>query len=141
VRRFDWRERFGALVASWVGLPFEWGVRDCGLLAVEVHDALTGDHLAERYRGKYKNALGARRFQIRNHLDAESVLREAGWRDIDPIEADAGDVVIVQTSGFACVHAVLGARVLRLWPGDPVGFGLTTTVLANPGAWALRLPG
>lgn len=54
--------------------PFAWGVNDCCLYVADVIKAMTGEDLAEDFRGKYGNEIEAMRF-----------LAGLGYRDVEEL--------------------------------------------------------
>lgn len=138
MRTAGWLGRLEALAAAWAGRAFAWGTRDCALLAFAWHDALTGGALERAYRGRYGSRRQALRFQRRYAIDAARVLAASGWVQTSAL-AEPGDLVLAPAGGFACAHAVLGARCLSVPLGGQAGYGWTLEALALPDAQLLRL--
>lgn len=103
VRREDWPQRLGKLIHERASEPFEWGRQDCCLFAADCVEAMTGVDLAGPLRG-YSTALGAAsRARLAGaasddlfgvHLWAA----RAGLRELRPLQAQRGDVVLIDTA-------------------------------------------
>lgn len=62
IRRFeDWPEQLNRFIAANRNRPLEWGQWDCCLFPAAVIDAITGVDLAVKWRGTYRDELGALR--------------------------------------------------------------------------------
>ncbi|MBC2731386.1 hypothetical protein [Thiobacillus sp.] len=78
--------------------PFEWGTWDCGLMAANCVQAMTGVDIAAEFRGRYKTAKGARR--VMRGAMGEMMTRVAatyGMPEIDIRLAQRGDMVMIET--------------------------------------------
>jgi hypothetical protein len=120
MRMVKWRSRYDATIDILRETPFEWGDHDCLFgLVVPVIEALTGDRMFERFRGRYRTAKGAL-----------GVMRKAGYADLADLAASElpevhpsacvlGDIVAIPSGddfGFA-LGVVNGDRVFILHPG------------------------
>ena len=97
----DWPERL-LTVLSEAG-PFRWGQCDCVLFACDAMMASIGQDLGQRFRGKYKTALGAAR-QIKWYggggleVAAEKMTRDEDIEEVPVKFAQRGDVVLMDLS-------------------------------------------
>lgn len=89
-----------------VETPFEWGVNDCATWAFDLRARLRGEaSAAERWRGIYRSAAGARR-----------TMRRLGWADY---EAMANDLC-----GPSLPNVRLAQRGDIVLAGSGIGFGI-----------------
>ena len=56
----DWEERLAEYLASCVGAVFRWGDEDCALFSARAVEAMTGEHPAKAYVGRYSSQTTAR---------------------------------------------------------------------------------
>ncbi len=137
----DWPERL-LLVLSEAG-PFRWGRCDCVLFACDAVTALVGQDLGERFRGRYKTALGAAS-QIHRYggggLEAavEKMVRDECIEEVSVKFAQRGDVVMVDLDageGIAgpALAVCVGAEIAFIGL-DGLGF---TSVDRARRAWAI----
>ncbi len=90
-RRADWEQRLFQFIQARSGWAFEWGKHDCCLFAADAVIAMTGVDLAEKYRGKYNSASGAKRFGR-----VEALVVKSGLKKLDNKRfARRGDVVLI----------------------------------------------
>src|SRR3546814_11847726 len=100
MRREGWESALNALLEEAARQPFQWGVRDCALLACDAVAAITGDDPGKPFRGKYKTARGAagalRRFAGGGLVKTvEKITAARGMPEIPALMAQRGDVVII----------------------------------------------
>lgn len=101
MKRFgDWPALLDAFVASRLKLPFAWGWNDCCLFACDAVLAMTGEDLAESFRGKYFNARDAKRMLQQAGAEtvgelADRIAADFGLRCVPPQFAQRGDVVLL----------------------------------------------
>jgi hypothetical protein len=97
----DWPERLAAFLRESADKPFEWGTNDCALRACSAVEAITGTDIAAALRGRYKTELGAarvmRRFAGNLEAVAEQIAYEFAIREVTPLFARRGDVVLLDT--------------------------------------------
>jgi hypothetical protein len=152
MRLADADARLSAFAREWSGKTFEWGRRDCTLLAARVVDALAGTELAALYGGRWDDEQSARAFQLGFGGDAESVLRSEGLESAFTGDMACtaleerlgalrrGDLILARLRGFCCGHAVFGALSLSADPARGVVWCPTAELLAWPRAVVLRVP-
>lgn len=141
--------RLSAFAREWMGQSFEWGRRDCTLLAARVVDALAGTELAILYGGRWRDEKSAREFKLGFHGDLEGVLRGVGLESAFSEDAARavleerlwrGDLILARLAGFCCAHAAFGALALSADPKRGIVWCPTAELLAWPGAVVLRVP-
>lgn len=136
MKRIGWQSALILWARRRVGTPFEWGRVDCAMLALEAFDIMTGQAVAESYRGRYSTRAQAIRFQ-RRIVDLRSKLESLGCARAR--EPQIGDVVIVEKDGFVCGHVCVGEYVVSAWPDRGVALG-ETRALAEVSRDVLRIP-
>lgn len=120
-------------VVSWarrhLGQPFRWGETDCCALAADLVRELTGEDIPYRWS---------------NEEEARAIFRETrpshelarrGWRSVPPIEAQPGDILVVETDAWPeRLHVVLGKHSIS--SGPEYGVSLVRTAdLQAVAAW------
>src|SRR5690349_271236 len=96
----DWEERLTEIIRARHRAPFAWGQFDCALFACDAVLAMTGVDLAEPFRGRYADALGAlraiRKFTSGGNLGDVARIQAAAFTipEVDPPFAMLGDVVL-----------------------------------------------
>lgn len=136
-------EHWEAALTEWArnrcGAPFEWGQTDCAMLCFEAFDALTGEALAARYRGRYASERSALRFMAEHGIDLRWVLIEAGCLPVAKGFQQRGDFMLVPIGAFVGGHVCLGDRVISAPPGGRVGYGWLGQLLRYPSLEILRI--
>lgn len=122
MRRFDdWPERLAGFLQAAAGRPFVWGHSDCCLFACDAVRAMTGEDPAAPFRGRYRSKAGAfaamRAFvgagggQGLIADTAERIARDLDCREVGPLEAQRGDVVLTDQGPWQALGICAGARV------------------------------
>tara|TARA_B000000460_G_scaffold249681_1_gene232616 strand:- start:5686 stop:6105 length:420 start_codon:yes stop_codon:yes gene_type:complete len=94
----NWRARLSDEMDRQRLTPFAWGGHDCGLgFAGGIVLALTGEDVAEPYRGRYTTMIGAARLLKSEGCDTVGDMLAKHFREIDPAQASVGDLGIVGT--------------------------------------------
>ncbi|HXM32290.1 MAG TPA: hypothetical protein VN921_01460 [Chthoniobacterales bacterium] len=117
VKRYDnWPALLDAFVASRREMPFAWGVNDCCLFACDAVLAMTGEDLAETFRGRYSSAREAKRMLQEAGAEtvgelADMIAADFGLHCIPPLFAQRGDVVLLdrehgESLGIVSLHGV-----------------------------------
>ena len=129
-RLTNWHEALCERIAEDRRRPFAWGEHDCVLWAANVVLAMTGQDLATRYRGRYRNALGASRL-IKRLGGMDAILCAVLGHPIAPLYARAGDVGIVENAGADVIAVCVGMDWIA-----PTASGLgTVPFTAARSAW------
>lgn len=132
-RREDWPERLNDYIESRRDTPFEWGTNDCCMFAAHAIEAMTGENPAAEFVRKYKKQRSAQKI-IKDHGgDLAGLICTKLGQEIDPRQAQRGDVMLVQipTEDRECAAVCLG----DVWaaPGqDGLVFGTMKSALT---AW------
>lgn len=132
-RNEGWERRLADAIEAARARPFAWGVHDCATWAADVRRAITGDDLADAWRGRYRTAAGAARLLRR--LGFGSLIEAATARLGPPLPsvlmARRGDVLA--DPGARALGVCVGAWGLFLTPD-----GLTERPLADCAmAWSV----
>lgn len=102
-----WEEALARAIEKHAKEPLQYGVSDCGQLAADAVEAVTGNDLFKEYRN-YKTEVGAAR-----------ILKKAGCRDlaelfgkhlkpVHPFFAKRGDIGVVEQNGDICAGVFTG---------------------------------
>ena len=107
MRVAGWEEALARVIEKHAKEPLQYGVSDCGQLAADAVEAVTGKDLFKDYRN-YKTEVGAAR-----------ILKKAGCRDlaelfakhlkpVHPFFAKRGDIGVVEQNGDICAGVFTG---------------------------------
>lgn len=131
MNRFDtWPKLLGDFAASRRDTPFAWGENDCCLFACDAVLAMTGVDMAADFRGKYDDALGARRMLDAQGCEtvgelATAIAAKHYLREVPVLYAQRGDVVLLLNEGRNLLGIVThdgtevwapGEDELQVWP-------------------------
>ena len=113
----DWRARFAAEMDRQRRDPFAWGSQDCALgLAAGAVTAITGQDVAQPWRGRYVSPSGARRALHKAGVASLADLVASMLPEIPPAFADVGDIGVIEADGplkqALCVVDASGLIVL-----------------------------
>ncbi|WP_288951441.1 hypothetical protein [uncultured Paracoccus sp.] len=113
----DWRARFAAEMDRQRRDPFAWGSQDCALgLAAGAVEAITGQDVAARWRGRYRSPSGARRALHKAGFNTLADLVASLLPEIAPAFANVGDIGVIAADGplgqALCVVEASGLIVL-----------------------------
>jgi hypothetical protein len=119
-RYADWPDRLTDFIAKRDTSPFKWGVSDCSLFAFDAINVMNGSDPAYWFRGKYTTQKQAfkllKKFSGGKLPEAvERAMKEMSYPEINPNEANSGDLVLIDVEN---VH--------------PDAFGLTAAIMACP---------
>ncbi len=121
VRRDDWENRLGAVVAKHQALPGEWGVSDCYAIPDDAVGALTGDLMYPKAR-TYKTEAGAAK-QLRKHgFENVAEAFAAKFPEVPPILAQRGDIGVIERDGQFSGGVFTSIGFLTRAHGHPVEF-------------------
>jgi hypothetical protein len=108
----DWPRALALFLEEKRNEPFAWGVNDCCTFVCDWLAILTGVDPAADFRGKYSDALGAKRvLKKRGGLEAIA-LRAAkrwGWAPVPVREAQRGDLVLCEMPEGLAAGVCFGA--------------------------------
>ena len=91
-RRDNWPELLAKFIDARRSQPFAWGVNDCCIFAADWVNVCTGTDYAEKWRGRYSTAIGARRF-LDDAGGVEALVDSLGLDRTQPQRAGRGDIV------------------------------------------------
>ena len=104
----NWQKPFNEFFAEREKRPFEWGKNDCALFAADCVRAITGEDLAEKWRGRYRTSRGALRRMKKKGVTLEA-LADAEFFRVPVSMAQRGDVVMHHHDGpFGGALGVVG---------------------------------
>lgn len=138
--RFEaWEKRLNALVGMYRRAQFEWGKRDCCLLAADSVWALTQRDPAAAWRGTYSSEAAANALLAQNGGLVGIV--EAGLASIgivadrlDPKMGQRGDPCILEQEGIEALGIVYGGGLLAMRATGVIEVPLA----AGKCIWAIR---
>lgn len=102
----DWDRRLAATLTDHIRTPSEWGKMDCILRAADAVMAVTGTDLAEDYRGKYSNEIGAAKLLKKLKCENVEQLIQKYFEPVGRLKAQRGDLVTVEDDGVIAVGYV-----------------------------------
>jgi hypothetical protein len=78
-----------------------WGMDDCGMWCGDIFKEALGYDPVERFRGRYKTRIGAKRVLGSGGLPAaiRAISRKYGWHHIKEGDEQSGDIGIVEING------------------------------------------
>jgi hypothetical protein len=125
----DWPRRLDDYLREHERRPFAWGSHDCCTFAACCVEALTGENPMRRYR--YRTERGALRALARDGGLERAVAVALAGREIPPLTAQRGDVVLFTYQGQPVVGVCVGTHIAS--PG-PAGLS-RTPISAATRAW------
>jgi hypothetical protein len=91
-RRENWPDLLAKFIHGRRSEPFRWGFNDCCIFAADWVNVCTGTDYAEKWRGRYSTAIGARRF-LDDAGGVEALVDSLGLDRTQPQRAGRGDIV------------------------------------------------
>ncbi len=110
IRHLDWRARLEIAVKAEAGKPFEWGQRDCCLVAFRLVRAITGADLFP-YQGQYSTLQGLReigRRECNGALTTEDLATYLLGFSIDTGAARLGDMMFFEKGAWNSLGTMTG---------------------------------
>lgn len=130
MRREDWRERLLEYVEQVRREPFEFGAMDCALFVAGCIEAMTGEDLAEPYRGKYATMdEGLALMRSTGYADYVEFFRHR-YEAVPVAFARVGDVAILESDEGPTLGVVGGPRIFLAGEAGLVTRPLTDAVEA-----------
>jgi len=120
-RRESWRVDFFAAIERHRWHAFEWGAHDCSILTADAIEALTGEDLAQRFRGRYTTREEADELLRSFGFDSPIAVLATRFDEVHPSAAIVGDVAIVPTRWGPATAPIAGAEIVVFSPGGPLG--------------------
>lgn len=106
-RLADWPARLGSLCARRLAMPFAWGRNDCASWGADVAFALHGQDTLAELRGRRSGWRQARE-QLREGGGIPAALARAGLREVAPVLAQRGDLVMLRQGRRRVLAVCLG---------------------------------
>lgn len=111
----NWRSQLYSYIEANKETEFKYGKFDCCLFGASVCAAQTDVDLAEKYRGKYRTALGGLKLLKKDGYSSYEDFIAKNFTEIEaPAFAQVGDIGIVDTDEGAAVCVVMGAFAVGL---------------------------
>lgn len=117
-----WESRLATLIDEAREKPFVWGEHDCALFAADAVHELIGIDPAKLYRGRYatEKQAGVILKRLGGLIGVmELVAGSQGWKTVEPLYAQRGDVVLAEIDGRHTLGVCLGGTFA--FPQQPVG--------------------
>lgn len=106
-RRDNWPDLLAKFIHERRSEPFAWAVNDCCIFAADWVNVCTGTDYAEKWRGRYSTAIGARRF-LDDAGGVEALVDSLGLDRIQPQRAGRGDIVAQEAGRGITLGICLG---------------------------------
>lgn len=130
---------FHDFLAERAAMPFAWGTNDCALFAADGIQAITGVDIADDFRGKYSDEVGAWK-TVRNLTGGSTVADAAAYCAVKhglaelehPLMAQRGDLVVFENEGglIAGLVHLSGRHVVSVSEAGLVRFPVTAIARA-----------
>jgi len=111
MRKETWPTDLAAFIESRKDTPFQWGVHDCTMFAVDAALAMTGVDRAGAYRGTYDSLESAAMIIAAAGGLLELVTQNMG-PEIDPKMAQRGDWVLIDQDGSPALGVCIGVNLI-----------------------------
>jgi hypothetical protein len=110
----DWHARLVGYLHSATSTPFQYGHHDCTLFAAGAVRAMTGEDLAEGYRGRYTTLSGGLRVLRKAGYASHVDLVASVFEEVEPVFAVPGDLVVIESEDGDALGVVQGEAVYVL---------------------------
>jgi hypothetical protein len=94
----QWEQALVRAIEKHAALPFAWGVSDCGYLATDCIEAVTGKLPFKKFRG-YKTEAGAAKKLLKAGFRDIGDLFASAYEAVPPAMAQRGDVGTIERDG------------------------------------------
>jgi hypothetical protein len=91
-----WEQRLVRCTIAKMREPWKWGTHDCAIFAADCILAVTGEDLAEDFRGQYDTEAEAWRFLASLGYEDLAQLASSRLPEIKPRDATRGDITIAK---------------------------------------------
>ena len=138
-----WVTALHARAQELLGAPFEYGVTDCPMVCLLMHDAMTDKSEADRHRGNWSDRKTGLDYVLRTGNSLENVLRGLGCTNVAVGFQQVGDFILTITAdGWVRGHVCLGEKVISADRDNGVSLYGTVEILTLPDHThrILRLP-
>lgn len=111
VKKENWDTLLAEFIESRRQTPFQWGIHDCTLFAVDAALAMTGFDLAAEYRGTYDSEIGAVRIIAKAGGTLRALVNHHG-QEIPARMAQRGDWVLIEQDGYEALAVCVGVKLI-----------------------------
>ena len=113
-RLVDWPTRLNDHIEEWRHKKFEWGKSDCALFCLYAEKAICGSSRFDDFIGKYRSAAGSAKALLK--IGAGNLAARVGARlpEIKVLEAQRGDVALIDTPDGDALSLVVGDKVAAM---------------------------
>ena len=113
-RLVDWPSRLNDHIEEWRHKKFEWGKADCGHFCLYAEKAICGSSRFDDWIGQYSTQNGFARFLVKMGLGDLAASVGARLTEIKVLEAQRGDVVLIDTPDGDALSLVVGDKVAAM---------------------------
>ena len=113
-RLVDWPTRLNNHIEEWRHKKFEWGKADCALFCLYAEKAICGSSRFDDFIGKYRSAAGSARALLKIGAGDLATSVGARLREIKVLEAQRGDVALIDTPLGDALSLVVGDKVAAM---------------------------
>ena len=113
-RLVDWPTRLNNHIEEWRHKKFEWGKADCALFCLYAEKAICGSSRFDDFIGKYRSAAGSARALLKIGAGDLATSVGARLREIKVLEAQRGDVALIDTPLGDALSLVIGDKVAAM---------------------------
>jgi len=113
-RLVDWPTRLNDHIEEWRHKKFEWGKADCALFCLYAEKAICGASRFDDFIGKYRSAAGSAKALLKIGAGDLAASVGARLREIKVLEAQRGDVALIDTPDGDALSLVVGDKVAAM---------------------------
>jgi hypothetical protein len=128
-----WVTALHARAQELLGTPFKYGVTDCPMVCLMMHDAMSSKAEADVHRGNWSDRKTGLDYVLRTGNSLENVLRGLGCTDVAVGFQQVGDFILTITAdGWVRGHVCLGEKVISADRDNGVSLYGTVEILKLP---------
>lgn len=124
MRVHNWPKIIAEQLKIHMQVPFVWGEKDCCLAVADIVNMYAGIDIAEKFRGKYKTALGSKRALKKYGKGSIKDTASDILPSIPVSEAGRGDLVLVDTDAGESLGILFGTRAWAMAETGMVAIGM-----------------
>lgn len=113
-RLVDWPTRLNDHIEEWRHKKFEWGKADCALFCLYAEKAICGSSRFDDFIGKYRSAAGSAKALLKIGAGDLAASVGARLREVKVLEAQRGDVALIDTPTGDALSLVVGDKVAAM---------------------------
>lgn len=129
MKKENWDILLADFIESRRQTPFQWGVHDCTLFAVDAALAMTGIDLASDYRGTYNSEIGASRIIAKAGGTLRALVNQHG-QEVPSRMAQRGDWVLIKQDGSEALAVCVGVKLVAAGPNGLVQHPMSKAIAA-----------